>query len=120
MGSAMLHARMVGVFGDAAIRARFCVGTDSDHHCCLFVMRRVRGVQRRKLGNQHLPTHQSQQASVGYATHYHSRLNHPFSTRIMASDGSDGANLGLTAEGLVMIGSEDCPAGTPVVKGCVS
>ena len=26
-------------------------------------------------------------------------------------------NLGKTAEGLVMIGSEDMPAGTPVVKG---
>lgn len=27
------------------------------------------------------------------------------------------SNLGLTAEGLVMIGSEDCPEGTPVVRG---
>jgi deoxyhypusine synthase len=30
---------------------------------------------------------------------------------------SSTTNLGLTAEGLVMIGSEDMPAGTPVVKG---
>ena len=29
-------------------------------------------------------------------------------------------NLGLTAEGLVMIGSEDMPAGTPIVKGSVN
>jgi deoxyhypusine synthase len=30
---------------------------------------------------------------------------------------SDSENLGLTAEGLVMIGSEDMPEGTPIVRG---
>ena len=30
-----------------------------------------------------------------------------------------GEDLGKTAEGLVMIGSEDMPADTPIVKGCV-
>lgn len=35
------------------------------------------------------------------------------------SGAKEGDDLGKTAEGLVMIGSEDLPAGTPVVKGCV-
>ena len=35
----------------------------------------------------------------------------------MSAAAPEEANLGLTAEGLVLFASEDCPAGTPVVKG---